>query len=133
MYTCQKVAGQIIQSQLQLVDLAGSERLQAHHQYIPYRASTLTRIMQKSLQQKIFFIATISPSVQQVRETVQTLSYAAQIKLFGNDVMQNIVKDVKFIKLDQDEYYEKLQQLEKQQQKAAELELLLSKTLEDEK
>jgi hypothetical protein len=89
--------------------------------------------MQKSLQQKIFFIATISPSVQQVRETVQTLSYAAQIKLFRNDVMQNIVKDVKFIKLDQDEYYEKLQQLERQQQKAAELELLLSKKLEDEK
>lgn len=54
--------------------------------YIPYRDSKLTRLLQDSLggNAKTIILATISPSFQNYDETVSTLKYASRAKYITN-------------------------------------------------
>ena len=67
-----------------------------HRDHIPYRESNLTRLLQDSLggRTKTTIIATISPAVCNLEETVSTLDYAHKAKSIRNkpEINQKLVK-----------------------------------------
>ena len=109
-----------------LVDLAGSEKISAASKansesgsinksllaltncinklvsnnkfFIPWRDSKLTRILQDSLSGncRIVMIATISPSLISLEETIYTLQYASRAKNIKVSLKKNVVVEEKF-------------------------------------
>lgn len=79
-----KEAGMINQSLLTLGRVITA--LTEHSQHIPYRESKLTRLLQDSLggRTKTCIIATISPSIINIEETISTLEYAHRAKNIKN-------------------------------------------------
>ena len=79
-----KEAGKINQSLLTLGRVINA--LVDKASYIPYRDSKLTRLLQESLggRAKTVIIATVSPSVQALDETLSTLEYAHRAKNIRN-------------------------------------------------
>ena len=67
-----------------------------HGNHIPYRESNLTRLLQDSLggRTKTTLIATVSPAVCNLEETLSTLDYAYKAKSIKNkpEVNQKLVK-----------------------------------------
>lgn len=89
-------AGSINQSLLTLGRVITA--LVDHHGHIPYRDSKLTRILQESLggRAKTCIIATLSPSLAAVEESLSTLDYAHRAKSIKNapQVNQRMTKKV---------------------------------------
>ncbi|RHY34293.1 hypothetical protein DYB32_001029 [Aphanomyces invadans] len=82
-----KTDGTTIKSKFNLVDLAGSEKWHAdanmqNNGHVPYRDSKLTRLLQDSLggNTKTRIIATLSPSLDCIDESVSTLKFADRAK-----------------------------------------------------
>ena len=82
-------AGSINQSLLTLGRVITA--LVDHHGHVPYRDSKLTRLLQESLggRAKTCIIATLSPSMLAVEETLSTLDYAYRAKNIKNAPQQN--------------------------------------------
>eukprot|EP01038_Epipyxis_sp_PR26KG_P014578 gene14578-19577_t len=89
-------AGSINQSLLTLGRVITA--LVDHHGHIPYRDSKLTRLLQESLggKAKTCIIATLSPSMIAVEESLSTLEYAARARNIKNQpqVIQTVQKGV---------------------------------------
>lgn len=68
-----------------------SEGKSAKNKHIPYRDSTLTRLLQESLggNSSTLMIAAISPADYNYEETVGTLKYANRAKSIANEVTRN--------------------------------------------
>lgn len=79
-----KEAGMINQSLLTLGRVINA--LVDHNSYVPYRDSKLTRLLQDSLggRTKTCIIATVSPSIFNLDETLSTLDYAHRAKSIKN-------------------------------------------------
>nr|GLL41005.1 kinesin-like protein KIN-5D [Ipomoea trifida] len=92
-------AGEINKSLLTLGRVINA--LADHSGHVPYRDSKLTRLLKDSLggKTKTCIIATVSPSLQCLDETLSTLDYAFRAKIIKNrpEVNQKIVKSA-FIK-----------------------------------
>jgi kinesin family protein 11 len=84
-----------------------------HRDHIPYRESNLTRLLQDSLggRTKTTIIATISPSMVNIEETLSTLDYAHKAKSIRNkpEINQKLVRKA-LIK----EYNEEIDRLKKE-------------------
>lgn len=84
-----------------------------HRDHVPYRESNLTRLLQDSLggRTKTTLIATISPAVCNLEETLSTLDYAHKAKSIRNkpEVNQKLVKKA-LIK----EYSEEIEKLKRE-------------------
>ncbi|RWS13853.1 kinesin-like protein KIF14 [Dinothrombium tinctorium] len=78
-----------------------SSKIGAKQIFIPYRESTLTWLLRESLgsNSRTFMLATISPNMCHVEETVSTLRYACQSRKIVNIVRVN--EDPKAIKIRQ--------------------------------
>ena len=76
-----------------------TDESQRSRMHIPYRESTLTFLLKESLggNSKTCMLATISPSVAQVEETMSTLRYAAKASRIVNTVRIN--EDPKIIRI----------------------------------
>ena len=84
-----------------------------HRDHIPYRESNLTRLLQDSLggKTKTTIIATISPAMSNIEETMSTLDYAHKAKSIRNkpEVNQKMIKQT-LIK----EYTEEIEKLKRE-------------------
>ena len=81
--------------------------------FIPWRDSKLTRILQESLSGncRIVMIATISPSLMSIEETMYTLQYANRAKNLKVNLKKNVVENKKKITINKyEEIIQKLQQ-----------------------
>ena len=89
---------------LNLIDLAGSENIKClspldrvitalveKRDHIPYNESKLTRILQDSLggKTKATIIATISPAINNIEETIRTVGFAHRAKWIRNKPERN--------------------------------------------
>jgi kinesin family protein 11 len=85
-----KEAGKINLSLLSLGRVISA--LVEHKTHIPYRESKLTRLLQESLggKAKTVIIATVSPSISAIDETVSTLEYANRAKNIKNTPQVNM-------------------------------------------
>lgn len=87
-------AGNINQSLLTLGRVIS--KLVARESHIPYRESKLTRLLQDSLggKTKTSIIATVSPAMLNLEETLSTLDYASRAKNIQNrpEVNQKLTK-----------------------------------------
>lgn len=87
-------AGEVNKSLLTLGRVINA--LVEHTGHIPYRESKLTRLLRDSLggKSKTYIIATISPSIQCLEETLSTLDYALRAKNIKNkpEVNQKMMK-----------------------------------------
>ena len=120
------LSNQVIFGKFILVDLAGSEKISTiskansesgsinksllaltncinklvsnNKSFIPWRDSKLTRILQDSLSGncRIVMIATISPSLISLEETIYTLQYASRAKNIKVNLRKNVVIEEKF-------------------------------------
>ncbi|KAF9899640.1 hypothetical protein BX616_002911 [Lobosporangium transversale] len=115
----QKSPSAVRVSQLNLIDLAGSEKASSDIErrkegafinksllalgtvisktHIPYRDSKLTRLLQSSLSgnARVSVICTISPALQNVEESHNTLKFAARVKKVVTKAHTNQVMDDK--------------------------------------
>eukprot|EP00126_Sphaerothecum_destruens_P002747 Sdes_comp16173_c0_seq1m5420 len=103
-------AGNINQSLLTLGRVISS--LVEHAPHVPYRESKLTRLLQDSLggKTKTCIIATISPCLNHLEETLNTLDYAYRAKNILNrpEINQKLTKKVLI-----QEYLEEIERLKK--------------------
>jgi hypothetical protein len=64
--------------------------LKNNHKYIPYRGSKLTKILKDSFERKSesYILATVSPELENVSDSINTLNYISDIKLIKREVIE---------------------------------------------
>ena len=67
------------------------------HKYIPYRGSKLTKILKDSFERKSesYILATVSPELENVSDSINTLNYISDIRLIKREVFERKVEDEK--------------------------------------
>ena len=69
--------------------------LKFNKKYVPYRGSKLTKILKDSFERKSesYILATVSPELENVSDSINTLNYISDIRLIKREVIQSKVKE----------------------------------------
>ena len=69
--------------------------LKFNKKYVPYRGSKLTKILKDSFERKSesYILATVSPELENVSDSINTLNYISDIKLIKREVIERKVKE----------------------------------------
>ena len=71
--------------------------LKFNHKYVPYRGSKLTKILKDSFERRSesYILATISPELENVSDSINTLNYISDIRLIKREVIENKIEKSK--------------------------------------
>jgi len=69
--------------------------LKFNKKYVPYRGSKLTKILKDSFERKSesYILATVSPELENVSDSINTLNYISDIRLIKREVIERKVKE----------------------------------------
>ena len=69
--------------------------LKFNKSYVPYRGSKLTKILKDSFERKSesYILATVSPELENVSDSINTLNYISDIRLIKREVIESKVKE----------------------------------------
>jgi kinesin family protein 2/24 len=69
--------------------------LKFNKSYVPYRGSKLTKILKDSFERKSesYILATVSPELENVSDSINTLNYISDIRLIKREVIESRVKE----------------------------------------
>ena len=75
--------------------------LKYNHSHVPYRGSKLTKILKDSFERKTesFILATVSPELENVSDSINTLNYISDIKQIKRHVIESHIEKSKKIVL----------------------------------
>lgn len=69
--------------------------LKFNKSYVPYRGSKLTKILKDSFERKSesYILATVSPELENVSDSINTLNYISDIRLIKREVIERKIKE----------------------------------------